>query len=79
MVRKSTVGGALLSVMLVLQGCASGGAVQGVAQTHTRTAANDSAAGCSVKDEDPDECAEHAEIERELKALKARQPRLMAR
>ncbi|NBX66997.1 MAG: hypothetical protein EBQ96_08390 [Proteobacteria bacterium] len=82
MIRKSTVGAGLLSVMLVLQGCAGTGTGQEMRQTHThtRTAANDDAiARCEAESDAPEECAEHADIERELRALKARQPRNVVR
>ncbi len=75
MLRKSTAGAALLSVMLGLQGCTSSVAVQ----THARTAANDSVAKCEAESDAPEECAEHAEIEQEVKAVKANQARFVVR
>lgn len=77
MVRKSKLGvAAALSAMLLLQGCTGGRGVEMAsgAATHT-AAANDDVATCEAESDAPEECAEHAEIERELRAAKATTPK----
>lgn len=78
MVRKSKLGAAAaLSAMLLLQGCTGRPLIE---MASTPAAANDDVSKCEAESDAPEECAEHAEIEAELKALKGKQqPRYVAR
>lgn len=67
---------AAAATSLFLQGCTGGRGIEMVSST---AAANDDVSKCEAESDAPEECAEHVEIERELAAAKAKQPRFVAR